>query len=138
MKKQEINIEEWNVSDQYYGAAQSAGLVYFFMAAEIRRVSHFRKVDIRRNWAIKKVFNGFLNAWYIFLITRPLQNIIGPHPWPMIINDARQFFMMAVISRRQCWLVYLHWVPSDKGTPKSVEYAAYFVGFCDGHDIYFV
>lgn len=102
-----------------------AGLVYFFMAAEIRRVSHFRKL-IFGELGYKKVFNGFLMLG-IYFITRPLQNIIGPHPWPMIINDARQFFMMAVIAP-SVLVGILHWVPSDKGTPKSVEYAAYFVG----------
>lgn len=102
-----------------------AGLVYFFMAAEIRRVSHFRKL-IFGEIGYKKVFNAFLMLG-IYFVTRPLQNIIGPHPWPMIINDCRQFFMMAIIAP-SILVGILHWVPSEKGTPKTVEYAAFFVG----------
>ncbi|MFH1369001.1 MAG: hypothetical protein ABII64_07735 [Elusimicrobiota bacterium] len=102
-----------------------AGIVYFIMAAEIKRVSHFRKI-IFGEIGYKKVFNAFLMLG-IYFITRPLQNTIGPHPWPLIINDLRQFFLMAIISP-SILVGILHWVPSEKGTPKTVEYAAYLVG----------
>jgi hypothetical protein len=74
----------------------------------------------------KKVFTAFL-MFGIYFITRPLQNLAGPHPWPLLINCARQFFLMAVISPA-ILVGILHWVPSEKGTPKSVEFAAYAVG----------
>jgi hypothetical protein len=102
-----------------------AGIVFFMMAAEIKRVSTIRKLmfgEIGYN----KVFTAFL-LFGIYFITRPLQNLAGPHPLPLIINCARQFFLMAVISPA-ILVGILHWVPSDKGTPKSVTFASYAVG----------
>ena len=103
-----------------------AGLVYFFMAAEVKRVSHFRKIMFGEI-GYKKVSAAFL-LFGIYFITRPLQNLIGPHPWPMIINAVRQSFLMAVISPAILVGVF-HWVPSEKGTPKSAVFASYAVGF---------
>lgn len=102
-----------------------AGLVFFSMAAEIKRVSMIRKIMFGEI-GYKKVFTAFL-LFGVYFITRPLQNIVGPHPWPLIINCARQFFLMAVISPA-IFVGILHWVPNDKGTPKSTEFAAYAVG----------
>lgn len=103
-----------------------AGLVFFSMAAEIKRVSRVRMIMFGEI-GYKKVFAAFL-MFGIYFITRPLQNIAGPHPWPLIINNARQFFLMAVISPA-ILVGILHWVPSEKGTPKSATYAAYGTGF---------
>jgi hypothetical protein len=103
-----------------------AGLVYFFMASEIRRVSRVRKImfgEIGYN----KIFTAFL-LFGVYFITRPLQNLLGPHPWPMLINSLRQFFLMAVISPAILVGIF-HWVPSEKGTPRSTAFAAYAVGF---------
>ncbi len=102
-----------------------AGIVFFMMAAEINRVSKVRALMFGEI-GYKKVFTAFL-MFGIYFITRPLQNIAGPHPWPLIINCTRQFFLMAVISPA-ILVGILHWVPSDKGTPKSVTVAAYAVG----------
>lgn len=103
-----------------------AGLVYFLMAAEIRRVSAVRKImfgDI----GYRKVYFAFL-LFGIYFITRPLQNLIGPYPWPLVINSMRQFFLMAVISPAILVGIF-HWVPDEKGTPRSAVFAAYAVGF---------
>jgi len=102
-----------------------AGLVFFSMAAEIKRVSKIRMIMFGEI-GYKKVFTAFL-MFGIYFITRPLQNLAGPHPMPLIVNCARQFFLMAVISPA-ILVGILHWVPSDKGTPKSVTVAAYAVG----------
>jgi MFS family permease len=102
-----------------------AGLVYFLMAAEIRRVTAVRKL-IFGEVGYKKVFIAFL-LFGIYFVTRPLQNILGPHPWPMIVNSARQFFLMAIISPAVL-VGILHWVPNEKGTPRSATVAAYAVG----------
>lgn len=103
-----------------------AGLVYFWMALEINRVSKIRKImfgDI----GYKKVFYAFL-LFGIYFITRPLQNLIGPYPWPLIVNCVRQFFLMAVISPAILVGIF-HWVPDEKDTPRSATVAAYMVGF---------
>jgi len=102
-----------------------AGLVFFSMAAEIKRVSKIRMIMFGEI-GYKKVFTAFL-MFGIYFMTRPLQNLMGPHPWPLVINCVRQFFLMAVISPA-ILVGILHWVPSEKGTPKSATYAAYAVG----------
>ena len=102
-----------------------AGFVFFSMAAEIKRVSKITMIMFGEI-GYRKVFAAFL-MFGIYFMTRPLQNIIGPHPWPLIINCARQFFLMAVISPAILVGIF-HWVPSDKGTPKSTVFAAYAVG----------
>src|SRR3989339_964053 len=102
-----------------------AGLVYFVMAAEIQRVSKFRKIMFGEI-GYKKVFLAFL-LFGVYFATRPLQNLLGPHPWPMIVNCMRQVFLMAIISP-SILVGILHWVPSEKGTPKSVVVAAYGAG----------
>jgi hypothetical protein len=101
------------------------GLVYFFMAAEINRVSRVRKIMFGELW-YRLVFNAFL-MFGIYLIARPLQNVIGPYPWPMIINSMRQFFLMAVIAPAVL-VGILHWVPSEKPLPKSAVVASYVIG----------
>ena len=102
-----------------------AGFVFFSMAAEIKRVSKIRMIMFGEI-GYKKVFTAFL-MFGIYFMTRPLQNVIGPHPWPLIINCARQFFLMAIISPA-ILVGILHWVPSERGTPRSVTFAAYAVG----------
>ncbi|MDI6757799.1 MAG: hypothetical protein QME32_07260 [Endomicrobiia bacterium] len=102
------------------------GAVYFIMAAEIKRVTKIRKLmfgEIGYN----KAFSAFLLFGFYFM-TRPLQNVLGPHPWPMVLNSMRQFFLMAVIAPA-ILVGILHWVPSEKGTPKSTVIAAYVGGF---------
>ena len=101
-------------------------LVFFYMAIEIKRVSKVRAL-IFGEIGYKKVFTAFL-MFGIYFATRPLQNLIGPHPWPMIMNSARQFFLMAVIAPA-IFVSILHWVPSEKGTSKALEYAAFAFGF---------
>ena len=99
-----------------------AGLVFFSMAAEIKRVSMIRKIMFGEI-GYRKVFTAFL-LFGVYFITRPLQNLVGPHPWPLLINSFRQFFLMAVISPA-ILVGILHWVPSEKGAPKSATFAAY-------------
>jgi len=103
-----------------------AGAVYFLMAAEIKRVTRVRKL-IFGEIGYNKAFNAFL-MFGIYFVTRPLQNILGPHPLPMIVNSLRQFFLMAVIAP-SILVGIIHWVPSgDKPVPKSTTIAAYLVG----------
>jgi len=105
------------------------GLLYFGMALEVERVSKIRKIMFGEI-GYQKLFIAFI-LFGIYFITRPLQNIMGPHPWPMIINSARQFFIMAVIAP-SVFVSILHWVPGEGGAPKSSEFAAYAIGICMG------
>jgi hypothetical protein len=103
-----------------------AGLVYFYMAYQVHVVSQYRKL-IFGELAYKKVFWAFL-MFGVYFISRPLQ-MLNPYPWPMIINSIRQFFLMAIISPAILIGIF-HWVPDEKGTPRSTVFAAYFVGLC--------
>lgn len=104
----------------------AAGLVYFLMAAEINRVSKVRKIMFGEI-GYRKIGLAFL-LMGVYFITRPLQNSLGPHPWPLIVNCARQFFLMAIIAPAILVGIF-HWVPSEDHTPRSAAFAAYIVGF---------
>jgi hypothetical protein len=105
------------------------GLVYFIMAYEITRVSKIRKIMFGEI-GYKKLYAAFI-LFGIYFITRPLQNLMGPHPWPMIINSARQFFIMAVIAP-SIFVGILHWVPGEGGALKSSVVASYTIGILMG------
>ncbi|MDR2426178.1 MAG: hypothetical protein LBD46_03215 [Endomicrobium sp.] len=101
------------------------GLLYFFMAFEVKRTSKYRSIMFGEI-GFKKLEIAFI-MFAIYFITRPLQNITGPHPWPMIINSARQFFLMSVIAPSILVAIF-HWVPATSGAPKSSTFAAYIIG----------
>lgn len=103
-----------------------AGVIYFVMALEIKKLGKVRQL-IFGEIGYRKVFYAFV-LFGIYFITRPLQNIIGPHPWPMITNSIRQFFLMSVIS--PAILVGIFYWDSDKrDLSKSAEIVSYVVGF---------
>ncbi|MFH1541418.1 MAG: hypothetical protein ABID79_06215 [Elusimicrobiota bacterium] len=103
-----------------------AGVIYFIIAIEIKKVEKIRRI-IFGEIGYKKVFNAFV-LFGIYFITRPLQNIIGPHPWPMIINCVRQFFLMAIIS--PAILVGIFCWNSDEGEPsRTIKIGSYSIGF---------
>lgn len=102
-----------------------AGLMYIFMAAEVRRTSKLRSLMFGEI-GFKKIEIAFL-MFAIYFITRPLQNLLGPHPMPLIVNSIRQFFLMAVIAPSILVAIF-HWVPTPSGAPKSSTFAAYTIG----------
>ena len=105
------------------------GVVYFIMALETIRVSRIRKFMFGEI-GYQKLFNAFILLG-IYFITRPLQNIIGPHPWSMIINSARQIFIMGLIAPA-IFVGILHWVPGKSGAPRSSVVASYAIGLLMG------
>ena len=102
-----------------------AGLMYFFMAYEVKRTSKYRSIMFGEI-GFKKIAGAFI-LFGIYFITRPLQNFLGPHPMPLIINSARQFFLMAVIAPSILVAIF-HWVPTPSGAPRSSTFAAYAMG----------
>ncbi|MDR2811695.1 MAG: hypothetical protein LBB06_01125 [Endomicrobium sp.] len=101
------------------------GLMYFVMAAEVSRTNKFRSMmfgDI----GFKKIEAAFI-MFGIYFITRPLQNILGHYPMPLIVNCLRQFFLMAVIAP-SILIAIFHWVPTPSGAPHSSTFASYTVG----------
>jgi drug/metabolite transporter superfamily protein YnfA len=106
-----------------------AGLMYFFMAFQVKRTSKFRSIMFGEI-GFRKLETAFI-LFGIYFITRPLQNILGSHPWPLIINCTRQFFLMAVISPSILVAIF-HWVPTPSGAPRSSKFAAYTIGVLMG------
>ncbi|MDR1941663.1 MAG: hypothetical protein LBQ47_04995 [Endomicrobium sp.] len=106
-----------------------AGLIYFLMAFEVRRTGKVRALMFGEI-GFKKTQTAFI-MFGIYFITRPLQNFLGPHPMPLIINCIRQFFLMAVIAPSILVAIF-HWVPTPSGAPKSSTFAAYVTGFLIG------
>ncbi|MCA6072070.1 MAG: hypothetical protein LE178_00740 [Endomicrobium sp.] len=102
-----------------------AGTLYFFMAIEVKRTSRFRSMMFGEI-GFKKIEFAFI-IFGIYFITRPFQNVLGPHPWPLIINCMRQFFLMAVIAPSILVAIF-HWVPTPSGAPHSTKFAAYTMG----------
>lgn len=70
-----------------------AGLVFFAMALYIKRIGPMRTL-IAGEMTYTGGFWGFLFLG-IYLASRPLQ-ILFPHPWPLIINNLREFCMVGV------------------------------------------
>jgi len=105
------------------------GAVYFFMSGKIRQTGKYRSI-LFGEIGFKKLEVAFI-LFGIYFITRPLQNFLGPHPMPLIINSARQFFLMAVIAPSILVAIF-HWVPTPSGAPKTNRVAAYVVGVLMG------
>ncbi|MCX5782293.1 MAG: hypothetical protein NT145_06275 [Elusimicrobia bacterium] len=102
-----------------------AGLVYLVLILELNRVRKIRKIMFGE-MGYKKMFFAFLLLG-IYLVTRPLQNLIGPHPWPMLINCLRQSFLMAFIAPSILVGIF-HWIPDEKNPTKAIFYASYISG----------
>ncbi|WP_413906388.1 hypothetical protein [Candidatus Endomicrobiellum trichonymphae] len=60
------------------------------MAFKVSRIKIFRSMMFGEI-GFKKIESAFV-MFGIYFITRLLQNILGPHPLPLIINCIRQFF----------------------------------------------
>lgn len=69
--------------------------IYFVMARYIKIIAPMRflitgkEVYQYKFWAF--IFFG------IFLLGRPLQILLGPHPFPLIISSIREFIMIAIV-----------------------------------------
>ncbi|MBL8023717.1 MAG: hypothetical protein JNK54_05475 [Elusimicrobia bacterium] len=70
-----------------------AGLVFFAMAKYVQRIGPLRTL-IAGELTYKGAYLGFLFLG-IYLASRPIQ-ILFPHPWPLIINNLREFCMIGV------------------------------------------
>ena len=105
------------------------GAVYFFMALKIKQTGKYRAI-LFGEIGFKKLEFAYI-LFGIYFITRPLQNFLGPHPMPMMINSARQFFLMAIIAPSILSAIF-HWVPSPGGAPKTAKFASYVVGVLMG------
>ncbi|MDR3112216.1 MAG: hypothetical protein LBU55_03485 [Elusimicrobiota bacterium] len=101
------------------------GFMYFWMALEVKKISKLRSL-IFGEIAFKKMQFAFV-IFGIYFASRPLQNILGVHPMPLIINCIRQFFLMAIVAPSILVAIF-HWIPQASGAPRSEKFASYTVG----------
>lgn len=73
-----------------------AGLTYFFLAKYIAYIAPLRKL-VTGDITYKGAYWGFI-FFGIFLMTRPLQICLGPHPAPLIVNNIREFIMIGLFA----------------------------------------
>ncbi|MBL0059721.1 MAG: hypothetical protein IPP35_11605 [Elusimicrobia bacterium] len=70
-----------------------AGLIFFAMAKYVKRIGPLRTL-IAGELTYKGAYLGFFFLG-LYLATRPVQ-ILFPHPWPLIVNNLREFCMIGV------------------------------------------
>jgi len=70
-----------------------AGMVYLAMARYVKRIRPMRTL-IAGETTYRGAYWGFL-IFGIYLASRPLQ-ILQPHPWPLIVNNIREFLMIGI------------------------------------------
>lgn len=73
-----------------------AGIIYFIMARYIKYIAPMRTLVVGEQ-TYRGAYWGFL-FFGLFLITRPLQIVLGPHPMPLIVNNIREFIMIGVFA----------------------------------------
>ncbi len=71
-----------------------AGLVFFALAKYVGYVAPLRSL-VTGELTYKSAFWGFI-FFGLYLATRPLQILLGPHPLPLIVNNIREFFMIGI------------------------------------------
>jgi hypothetical protein len=101
------------------------GLTYFIMAREVKKVEKLRSLMFGEI-GFKKFKIAFIMI-ALYFISRPIQNMLGDHPLPLIVNCVRQFFLMAIIAP-SFLLAIFHWVPTPGGAPHSTKFASYALG----------
>lgn len=102
-----------------------AGLIYFAMAKYVQRIGPLRTL-IAGELTYKGAYVGFLFLG-IYLASRPLQ-ILYPHPWPLIINNLREFCMIAVFGPAM-FLAVLSLVFGHENIPSRVVWGIGALGF---------
>lgn len=74
----------------------SAGLTFFALARYVVHIAPMRTL-VTGDTTYKGASWGF--AFFgAYLITRPLQILLGPHPMPLVINSVREFCMMGLFA----------------------------------------
>lgn len=71
-----------------------AGLIFFALARFTKYIAPIRHFSAGEQ-TYSRAYVGFI-AFGIYLASRPLQILLGPHPMPLIVNDIREFFMLGI------------------------------------------
>src|SRR5688572_11863449 len=71
-----------------------AGLTFFALSRYVTHIAPMRQL-VTGETTYKGAMWGF--AFFgAYLVTRPLQILLGPHPMPLVINEVREFCMIAL------------------------------------------
>lgn len=73
-----------------------AGLTFFALARYANHIAPMRTL-VTGEMTYRGAAWGFA-AFGAYLITRPLQILLGPYPMPLVINEVREFCMMALFA----------------------------------------
>jgi len=101
-----------------------AGLVYFAMAAYVRRIGPLRTL-IAGGLTYDGAFWGFLFLGG-YLASRPLQ-LLFPHPWPLIVNDIREIGLIGVFGP-SVFLAVMSLVLGAENIPRRAARAVVWAG----------
>lgn len=71
-----------------------AGVIYFMLARYVRHIGPMRTL-VTGKLTYDGAYWGFLLLG-LYLATRPLQILLGPHPAPLIVNNIREFAMIGL------------------------------------------
>jgi len=71
-----------------------SGMIFFALAKFVIYIAPLRQFSAGKQ-TYTKAFFGFI-AFGVYLASRPLQILLGPHPMPLIINNIREFFMIGI------------------------------------------
>jgi two-component system response regulator YesN len=72
----------------------ASGIVFFALAKFVRYIGPLRQFSAGKE-TYDRAFWGFI-AFGMYLVLRPLQILLGPHPMPLIISNIREFFMIGI------------------------------------------
>ena len=73
-----------------------SGGIFFGLAKYVRYIAPLRQFSAGKE-TYDRAFMGFI-AFGLYLSTRPLQILLGPHPMPLIVNNLRELFMIGVFA----------------------------------------
>jgi hypothetical protein len=106
-----------------------AGITFFALA---RYASHIAPMRILVTG--EKTYKGAAWGFAFFgayLVTRPLQILLGPHPMPLVINCVREFCMMALFAPAVFVAMMSLCFGSDR-IPRKLTYGIFGLGFVLG------
>ena len=106
-----------------------AGITFFALARYALHIAPMRTLVTG-----EKTYKGAAWGFAFFgayLVTRPLQILLGPHPMPLLVNSVREFCMMALFAPAVFVAMMSLCFGSDR-IPKKLIYGIFTLGFALG------
>ena len=72
-----------------------AGITFFALAKFVKHIAPLRAL-VSSLQTYKAAYWSFL-LFGCYLALRPVQALAGPHPWPMVISNIREFILIAIV-----------------------------------------